>query len=386
MSRTCHKLTHPLVKYISEEKLSLLKTPTDLISDPDNDYNYVVVGPCWDQYPEGYYWGDYIDYRDSSRIGSVGVNNQQLLANLTRLLEHQSGNCRFNVHVFYVSAQRFNLDFKNKNFTFIELPEYYGEYWQVYKSIHPDDSGIGVMWNSKTHHFCNFNKRPDLFRQQWFYEVLDNLALKSTTNFSYVCEDPRTRQTSPREFINFHAQSGRTESPDAYLKMLPYYTDAVASIRIKTAQQYGWEIPIETIKQSLIWVVNETFFDHPWDPVFTEKIFKPMYFQMPFILFSNAGSLKELRSLGFKTFSGLIDESYDYEFDNQLRFNMVVNECKRLSNIPLADLIDAVKEFEPVLAHNHNRMKELHAELAVEIPKIDNFISTHIKNQTLLGY
>ena len=43
----------------------------------------------------------------------------------------------------------------------------------------------------------------------------------------------------------------------------------------------------------------------------TEKIFKPMMLEKPFVVNGTKGYLKELKRLGFKTFSDVIDESYD---------------------------------------------------------------------------
>jgi hypothetical protein len=51
----------------------------------------------------------------------------------------------------------------------------------------------------------------------------------------------------------------------------------------------------------------------------TEKIFKPICMQMPFVLASTKGSLAYLRSYGFKTFGDIWDESYDNEPDDRLR-------------------------------------------------------------------
>jgi hypothetical protein len=58
------------------------------------------------------------------------------------------------------------------------------------------------------------------------------------------------------------------------------------------------------------------------DPIFiTEKTFKPIAFQHPFIIFGQAGILRYLKSLGFETFENIFDESYDddYEIDERLK-------------------------------------------------------------------
>jgi hypothetical protein len=62
----------------------------------------------------------------------------------------------------------------------------------------------------------------------------------------------------------------------------------------------------------------------------TEKTFKCFPMKHPFVLLGRTGTLKELRRIGYKTFSPYIDESYDDVDDDMLRFKMVLNEISRL--------------------------------------------------------
>lgn len=80
----------------------------------------------------------------------------------------------------------------------------------------------------------------------------------------------------------------------------------------------------------------------------SEKIFKCIAYRHPFIAVSNAGFLKALRSIGYKTFSPWIDESYDDEEDNSLRMNMILSEVDRLCRLTppeLAKFLDGCKEI-----------------------------------------
>jgi hypothetical protein len=387
LNRTTHKLTDPRLTYISEEDFSTTTHPTNLISDSNGNNNYIVVSPCWNGYPDDYYWGDYISYNDPSWINSHlnGINNQQLTSNINTLLAHLGDDGDYNVKIIYISPQRYNFEYiKKQNFTFIELPEYYGEYWQIFENTMHQHQTIGLNWDKKTHHFFNSNKRADMFRQKWLYEIESDSTLKSVSHFSYVCENRGDTLNTAKIFRKYHYDCKQTTHPDDYIKLLPYYTDKRMALdfNIKGHNQFAWVPPINVVEESLIHVVTETFFNHPWDSIFTEKIFKPIYFHMPFVLFSSPGALKYLKNLGFKTFSSFIDESYDFEFDNETRFNMIVSECKRLSCIPLNVLINQVKNIKPILVHNHNRLKELHTELQHEVLKIDKFIE-HCVNKNM---
>lgn len=114
-------------------------------------------------------------------------------------------------------------------------------------------------------------------------------------------------------------------------------------------------IPTEVYAKSRWCVVAETNFES--GHVFlTEKTAKPIIAKKPFVIAGNPGTLKFLRSLGFKTFSPWIDESYDTEQDFITRTEMVGNEilklCKK-SNFEL-DAID--REIEHIVEHNRNHL------------------------------
>jgi len=64
------------------------------------------------------------------------------------------------------------------------------------------------------------------------------------------------------------------------------------------------------------------------DVFITEKTFKPIMYGHPFIIWGNAGSLKQLKSWGFETFEGTFDQSYDVEYDIDKRLQLVVTELK----------------------------------------------------------
>ena len=77
-------------------------------------------------------------------------------------------------------------------------------------------------------------------------------------------------------------------------------------------------------------VVLETLFDdNRWH--LTEKTLRPIACGKPFILAATPSSLEYLRTYGFETFAGLIDESYDLITDSQSRLHAIVQEMKRIA-------------------------------------------------------
>lgn len=62
-----------------------------------------------------------------------------------------------------------------------------------------------------------------------------------------------------------------------------------------------------------------------------EKIAKPMLATRPFIVIGPQYYLKELRKLGFQTFDPIIDESYDLEPNDEIRWTKALDSLEKLS-------------------------------------------------------
>lgn len=85
----------------------------------------------------------------------------------------------------------------------------------------------------------------------------------------------------------------------------------------------------------------------------SEKVFKPIAWGMPFVILGNRLSLLKVRQLGFKTFDGLIDESYDKESEPELRYNLVLKAIKDfIDNPPNRDKIFEICKFNLDLFYN----------------------------------
>ena len=84
----------------------------------------------------------------------------------------------------------------------------------------------------------------------------------------------------------------------------------------------------------------------------TEKVFKPIGHKHPFIFVGMPNSLEVLKSWGYKTFDGLIDESYDKETDNSERLLKIVNETERLCKLTGEDLINFKTQCQSIVEHN----------------------------------
>lgn len=109
----------------------------------------------------------------------------------------------------------------------------------------------------------------------------------------------------------------------------------------------------EQCSKSLAYIISETVFFGKRNHL-TEKTFKPICLQMPFILLSTAFSLEYLRSYGFLTFSEFWDESYDEEKDDIKRIEKVSQLATEIDGLSANELNHMYKHMIPIIKHNYN--------------------------------
>lgn len=176
--------------------------------------------------------------------------------------------------------------------------------------------------------------------------------------------------------------------------MVYIYTDPVTAVndnlKIKN-KIFDFSIPNEKYVDSLItepsqiWsnmqpdfyqyvgldIVAETVFDYPY-PYVSEKTFRPISCKRPFIIMGPPNTLNFLHCLGFKTFSHIIDESYDSIIDPEQRLVAIINEIKNFVNQPISSIIDIVKQCEPILNYNFENLLNFEDAELTKIKKILN--------------
>ena len=114
-----------------------------------------------------------------------------------------------------------------------------------------------------------------------------------------------------------------------------------------------WLGNYEEAQDSLVYVPTETVYFGRRLHI-TEKTFKAIALEMPFVLVAPAGSLEYLREYGFKTFSSVFDESYDTETDDILRIEKVVKLLKDLDSLTAQERQEIHRACLPTVEHNYN--------------------------------
>jgi hypothetical protein len=74
----------------------------------------------------------------------------------------------------------------------------------------------------------------------------------------------------------------------------------------------------------------------------------------PFIIASVPNTLEIYKIMGYKTFSSIIDESYDQELDDGKRMLMIVDEIERLCNLNESELIEFLSAAKEICDYNFN--------------------------------
>jgi hypothetical protein len=126
-------------------------------------------------------------------------------------------------------------------------------------------------------------------------------------------------------------------------------------------KQISAVLPVDIYNNSYYSIVAETMVSNDHSH-FTEKTAKPIVAKRLFVMFSGQYFLKNLRRLGFQTFDGVIDESYDNIADDTERFTAAWNQVERLCQL---DPVWVLSQIEHILNHNqqHFLATDWHASL-----------------------
>ena len=113
-------------------------------------------------------------------------------------------------------------------------------------------------------------------------------------------------------------------------------------------------VPINIYNETAYSVVTETNTENHYT-FYTEKTVKPIMARRLFITLAGQHHLRNLRSLGFKTFNGIIDESYDAEPANYQRWAMAIEQMRYLFTQPQDKILAQVM---PIAEHNYQVMMQ----------------------------
>ena len=213
---------------------------------------------------------------------------------------------------------------------------------------------------SKTHfkrrskHFTGLCRIDKLWRKI-FMSNLWNKGLHTKGYFSYCQEflgeqDDWNGVPLLNEFIAKH-EPIYTE----FIKEGPFFCDDLSS---QARNDYS-VLAEHFYDDSYFNIVLETFIDVDSSngQFITEKTLKPILNNQPFIVVAEYNHMKHLRELGYETFNGIFDESYDAIENTQERFESVMRLSEELISLPLEELHDIYTKAVPILEHNRDKLE-----------------------------
>lgn len=228
--------------------------------------------------------------------------------------------------------------------------------------------------------FLNGRSRP---HRKWMIEQLDNLGLLDQSLWSWL--DPRfvdnNTLTVDQNGINvinrprdIRLLPRQYEVPRYQTRVaLEYSQNQYAMMNLFDNEWGAIYLNLDAYVDTYFSVVTETVHEKSYS-FRTEKIWKPMAIGHPWVCVANAGFNRDLRHLGFKTFRGIIDESFDNIEDNQERLNRVLNVIIDICRAP-REFLSAARD---ICKYNQEHMIHLQTQINQDFPtKFLKFLRDH---------
>jgi hypothetical protein len=112
-------------------------------------------------------------------------------------------------------------------------------------------------------------------------------------------------------------------------------------------------------------IVTETIYDYPFT-FRTEKIWKPMIMAHPFVAVANVGYYRALHAAGFRTFSHLIDESFDNIWEPHDRMEAIIEVIGDIVRNGSASFLTASAE---ICKYNQEHLREHNQRERAALPQ-----------------
>jgi hypothetical protein len=124
-------------------------------------------------------------------------------------------------------------------------------------------------------------------------------------------------------------------------------------------------------------ITESSYFDDEHSVFISEKTFKPIACMQPFIIVGSKHTLKYLRQVGYRTFDGFIDESYD-DCNDEDRFAAIIKSLEKIKQIE--DKISWLTSMKEILEHNHRVFLSIGNTESFEYREITKYYENYFQN------
>lgn len=181
-------------------------------------------------------------------------------------------------------------------------------------------------------------------------------ALPTNTLEKYY-GDPNFFERQINDILNVYPEiKNHLKNHDEVKKLLPLHVD-VSDFRPNLAWSSNRPL-VKIFKDSYFSVVTETLYDNNHLRLVSEKTLRAILHKHPFIIASTPKILDIIKILGYKTFDGIIDESYDDELDDGKRLIKIADEVERLCSLTDNELQEFKERAIPIVEHNYKVLME----------------------------
>ena len=152
--------------------------------------------------------------------------------------------------------------------------------------------------------------------------------------------------------------SEQFEWPSALAPPTEPITSTVQEVQVAgTVVSLSQIIPVDIYNRTCYSLVAETEINNRYS-FFTEKIIKPMLARRLFVVAAGQYYLRNLRSLGFRTFDGIVDETYDVIEDVDTRITAVCCAADAVDQISDPALLKEITEhnYQHLMSTDWNRI------------------------------
>jgi hypothetical protein len=250
--------------------------------------------------------------------------------------------------LYFVTGNFLVSNSETNKFTYISYHYFLDFPWFMKKNL-PMEIDKVIPFRLKNKILC-YNRRPRTHRKILLYYLLQDPLLLKNIDFTFG------GASNAHMDVN-HINSFREclEDEELCQTMFNYFEDNKPEIKIDGSDleiNLASSFNLEQHQETFISLISET--EVRKDILFlSEKMYKPIYAQQPFIIYGNPYSIKHLKELGFRTFDKWIDESYDNEENFEKRLAMILRELRVIANKSLEELTIIREEMREVLTHNY---------------------------------
>lgn len=256
--------------------------------------------------------------------------------------------------------------YKTYTINTIFFPKFFlSTYTHLKKYVNSETLNPNIVPNSK---FLCLNRMMNHDKYKIIQELFDR-DLLDQTNFTWVSNRVLKNKLDPKLLSKYNINTDSFES--IQLKDDTVYDNSLLT------ETYPYTINPRWYYRSKVNIVTESTY-YPNSVHLTEKIWKPIYFGVPFVISApNKHYLKTLQTMGFKTFESVIDEKYDQLNEGNNKITEIVNAAENLCKVyDSPEVLEICSHNQKLYFEDSFRKNFLKTVFLDNLQSIDEHLST----------